>query len=310
MRVAWLAVPFTTGELLASALDSYTSPFRTSCAIGLWIIWGTTAVAAMIARPFTLGFVRIWMPAGLAVAIWALIETQSSDRLSGTEPTSFLIAISLAVTTLAAVSSLVPSIGTVFINNQNTDLEKRLLLRPPAAVAFVLVPLVWAVIVAGAISGYLLLAAQRWVIGAVVLVAGIAIVAHGYRSLLILTKRWAVFVPAGLVLHDPLTLGDEAILLPKSAIMSLQIIPASARRQEVARRIFSKKSQPSNGPQLNQSMSDLCAGSLGVAVELRLHEPARVPRLHKPPELATTIRFAPTSTHTFTQEALARDIVS
>lgn len=294
MRAAWLAVPFTSGELLASALDSYTPSFRTSCAIGLWVIWGTTAVAAMIARPLTLGFVRIWMPAGLAATIWAVIETRSSGALADAE-----IVIAIAVSTLAATASLMPSVGTAFCNSpfaNAASLEKRLPLRPPAAGAFILAPLLWAVVVAGAVSGYLLLAAERWLVGAAVLVVGLIVAALSYQSLLILGKRWVVFVPAGIVLHDPLTLGDEAILLPKSGVKSLRVVPATTRRLEAA-----QKSE--------KSATDLCAGCLGAAIELRLHEPARIPRLRKAPELATFIRFAPASADAFVQEALTRDII-
>ena len=330
MRAAWLAVPFTSGELLASALDGYTSSFRTSCAIGLWVIWGTTAVAAMIARPVTLGFVRIWMPAGLAATIWAVIEI-SGGEASRAEPALFLVVASLAVATLAAASSLMPSVGTAFINSPfatAASLEKRLPLRPPAAGAFVLAPLLWAVVVAGAVSGYLLLAAERWLIGTAVLIVGLIVAALSYQSLLILGKRWVVFVPAGIVLHDPLTLGDEAILLPKSGVKSLRVVPASTRRLEAAaeksksltpKKPASKQPRSQAGPtqspeaqpreSLHSGKTDLCAGCLGAAIELSLHEPARIPRLRKAPELATVIRFAPASADAFIQEALTRDII-
>ena len=336
MRAAWLAVPFTSGELLASALDSYTPSFRTSCAIGLWVIWSTTAVAAMIARPLTLGFVRIWMPAGLAATIWAAIETRSSGALadaeiSGAEPALFLVVIAIAVSTLATAASLMPSVGTAFINSPFASaaiLEKRLPLRPPAAGAVVLAPLLWAVVVAGAVSGYLLLAAERWLVGAAVLVVGLIVTALSCQSLLILGKRWVVFVPAGIVLHDPLTLGDEAILLPKSGVKSLRVVPAATRRQEAAaekskaltlKKSASRQPQSQAGPtqspeaqpreSLHSDATDLCAGCLGAAIELRLHEPARIPRLRKAPELATVIRFAPASADAFVQEALTRDII-
>lgn len=332
MRATWLATPFTTGEMLATALNSYTPSFRTSCAIGLWVIWGTTAVAAMIARPVTLGFVRIWMPAGLAATIWAVIEI-SGGEVSRAEPALFLVVTSLAVATLAATASLMPGVGTAFINGpfangHAASLEKRLPLRPPAAGAFVLAPLLWAVVVAGAVSGYLLLAAERWLIGAAVLIAGLIVAALSYQSLLILGKRWAVFVPAGIVLHDPLTLGDEAILLPKSGVKSLRVVPASTRRLEAAaeksksltpKKPASKQPRaqacPTQSPEaqpresLHSGTTNLCAGCLGAAIELRLHEPARVPRLRKAPELATAIRFAPASADAFIQEALTRDII-
>ena len=306
MRAAWLAVPFTTGEMLAAALHSYTPSFRTACAVGLWVLWGATALAAMTLRPFALGFVRIWMPAGLAAAVWAV-----GARSAATQPVANgqlgEATLGLAIAAIAAMASLVPSVGMAFADRQdtsspNTSIERRLLLRPPAAVAFILVPLVWATTIAGSISGPLLLSAERWVLGAVVLAVGLAVAFRGYQSLLVLARRWVVFVPAGIVLHDPLTLGDEAILLPKSGIKSLQVVSASARRQAAATRKTLTGSTP-------RTAADLCAGSLGAAIELLLHEPARIPRLRKTPELATRIHFSPSSTHIFIQEALIRNII-
>ena len=307
MRAAWLAVPFTTGEVLATALHSYAPSFRTACAVGLWVLWGATALAAMTLRPFALGFVRIWMPAGLAAAVWA---QSASDGEPGEA------ALGLAIAAIAAAASLMPSVGTAFTDQRvssrpNTSIERRLLLRPPAAVAFILVPLAWAATIAGSISGPLLLAAERWVLGAVVLVVGLAVAFRGYQSLLILARRWVVFVPAGIVLHDPLTLGDEAILLPKSGIKSLQIVSASTRRQEAALQEAAKaRKNKTATAEPTSTKTDLCAGSVGTAIDLTLHEPARIPRLRQAPELATCIRFSPSSAHTFTEEALARSIVS
>ena len=310
MRAAWLAVPFTTGEVLATALHSYAPSFRTACAVGLWVLWGAAALAAMTLRPFALGFVRIWMPAGLAAAVWAVAaRSVAEERLGET-------ILGLAIAAIAAAASLMPSVGAAFTDQRvtsrpNTSVERRLLLRPPAATAFALTPLAWAATIAGSISGPLLLAAERWVLGAVVLVVGLAVAFRGYQSLLILARRWVVFVPAGIVLHDPLTLGDEAILLPKSGIKSLQIVSASTRRQEAALQEAAKarKNETATaGP--TSTKADLCSGSLGTAIDLTLHEPARIPRLRQAPELATCVRFSPSSAHTFTEEALARSIVS
>lgn len=303
MRVAWLAVPFTTGEMLAIALHSYAPSFRTACAVGLWVLWGATALSSMTLRPFALGFVRIWMPAGLAAAIWAAAARSAADGRPGEA------ALGLAIAAIAAAASLMPNVGAAFTDHQvasrpNTSIERRLLLRPPAATAFALTPLVWAAIIAGSISGPLLLAAERWGLGAVVLVMGLAVALCGYQSLMVLARRWVVFVPAGIVLHDPLTLGDEAILLPTSGIKSFEIIPASTRRREAAE---ARKNE--TAADRASSKADLSAGSVGAAIDMSLHESARIPRLRKAPDLAICIRFSPSSARTFAEEALTRNIV-
>ena len=241
----------------------------------------------------------------MAAVVWAAAaRSVAEERLGET-------VLGLAIAAIAAAASLMPSVGAAFtdqriVSRPNTSIERRLLLRPPAATAFALTPLAWAATIAGSISGPLLLAAERWVLGAVVLVVGLAVAFRGYQSLMVLARRWAVFVPAGIVLHDPLTLGDEAILLPKSGIKSMRVVSASTRRQEAAE---ARRNEAATAGHISPK-ADLCAGSLGTAIDLTLHEPARIPRLRQAPELAACVRFSPSSVHAFTEEALARSIVN
>lgn len=251
----------------------------------------------------------------MAAAVWAAgamsAATQPAATQSVAEERLGETILGLAIAAIAAAASLMPSVGAAFTDQRvasrpNASIERRLLLRPPAATAFALTPLAWAATIAGSISGPVLLASQRWVLGAIVLVVGLAAALLGYQSLMVLARRWAVFVPAGIVLHDPLTLGDEAILLPKSGIKSMQVVSASTRRQEATE--ARKNETAIDGP--TSPKADLCAGSVGTAIDLTLHEPARIPRLRKAPELATCVRFSPSSVHAFTEEALARSILT
>ena len=64
---------------------------------------------------------------------------------------------------------------------------------------------------AGIASGPLLLAAEQWVAGGAALAVGAPVAWVLARSMHNLARRWAVFVPAGMVLHDPLTLVDPVL---------------------------------------------------------------------------------------------------
>jgi hypothetical protein len=77
---------------------------------------------------------------------------------------------------------------------------------------------------------------------AVPLVALLARALHG------LSRRWLVFVPAGIVVHDPMTLGDP-VLFPRQAIARL-------------------------GP--GRSGLDLTLGAFRPPLEIRLHEDAQL----------------------------------
>ena len=73
--------------------------------------------------------------------------------------------------------------------------------------------------------GPLLLAAQQWVIGAVLTAVGLVVVLALARALHQLARRWVVFVPAGVVVHDPLGLVDP-VLLPRGWVQGFAPAPA------------------------------------------------------------------------------------
>ena len=73
----------------------------------------------------------------------------------------------------------------------------------------------WAVLVAAVTAGPLLLAARLWVAGALLTALGAALAIVTARALHGLSERWAVLVPAGLVLHDPMTVTDPFLLPPR-----------------------------------------------------------------------------------------------
>ena len=106
-----------------------------------------------------------------------------------------------------------------FVDGSSYGSEQRFGLRTPLFLLIGPVPLVWLVTVVG-LAGPLLLAAQQWLAGAVLTVFGLGVARYSTRSLHALARRWVVFVPAGVVLHDPLVLAD-AILLPRRQIVAL-----------------------------------------------------------------------------------------
>jgi hypothetical protein len=95
--------------------------------------------------------------------------------------------------------------------------------------------LAWALLAGLPVAAVLLLADGRWVVGAVTAVlAGGAVYVLG-RSLHGLSRRWVVFVPAGLVLHDPMSLADP-VLFPKTNIASIEVAPADTEALDLTMR--------------------------------------------------------------------------
>jgi hypothetical protein len=100
-------------------------------------------------------------------------------------------------------------------------------LRVPPALLLGPLPLAVLAVGVGVAAGPLLLADGRLPLGAVTLAAGWALAAAALRSLYALSQRWAVLVPAGIVLKDPLTLVDP-VLFPRDRIIALRPLAGSA----------------------------------------------------------------------------------
>ena len=215
---------------------------------------------------------------GLAVAIWAAI---AGDAVAISD------AVALGTAVLAVATAFSPLTGDVFIDGSSYGPERRMALRVPTALLLGPVPLTWAAAAAGATAGPLLLAAHQWVAGVVAMAVGAPIVRLATRSLHQLSRRWIVFVPAGMVLHDPLGLPEPALFLRRSI---QQLGPAPA----------------------DSSALDLTQGSVGLALQAQFVEPTEmlVRRARNTTENVTveSLVFTPTRPGALLDEARSRRI--
>ena len=91
--------------------------------------------------------------------------------------------------------------------------EQRFPLRVPPALFLGPLPIARLLVAAGVVAPVLLLADGEIVLGLAALLVGAALVVVLSRSLASLSRRWAVLVPAGFVVVDPLTLADPVLFL-------------------------------------------------------------------------------------------------
>ena len=218
LRVLWILVPFTTGALVDDALSGRIASLRHGATALFWIVWAVTLVATLVPRGPSLTAVRLVLPASAAAALWCSARvTLAATAVAG-------VVVSIA----ASAASLVAPAGEEFVNGSSYGDERRMLLRPPAALLVLLVPLAAIAVMVGAVAGVLLLLAHMWIIGAVAVVVGLPVAVVATRALHQLTRRWVVFVPAGFVLHDHLAL-SEPVLFPRTDIVKLGPAPADTR---------------------------------------------------------------------------------
>jgi hypothetical protein len=222
VRLSWIALPFTAGPTLAEALDSASRPVQLVASSGLWAGWAVGVAATLVPHPLSLTALRFVAPAAVVAVVAAAAAGHASP-------------LALGWTTVTAAWAFAPSFGVVCVNGPAYPNERRFLLRVPGALLVGPLALAWALAVACMAAGPLLIAARQWVAGAIAFVIGAPVAVVLMRSMHALSRRWAVFVPAGVVLHDPLTLADP-VLFPRQSVEVLRPAPADSDSLDLTQR--------------------------------------------------------------------------
>jgi hypothetical protein len=230
---AWTVVPLAHGGAVAGALHSWGEPTRSVASAGLWAAWLIALLALLVPVPAALTASRLLLAASVPLLTWA-----GWDGGPGWEPGLAL----LAATLLSR-----PEAGEWFVNGGAYPNERRYLLRTPGFLLLGPLPVLAAAAVAAPAVVLLLVADRRWPAAVVAAVLGLPAATVSLRSLHQLSRRWAVLVPAGLVVHDPLSLADPVLLPTK--------IMTSVGRAEAG-----------------TDALDLTQRSLGAAVEIEMDE--------------------------------------
>lgn len=279
LRAAWVLVPFTLGPALGGALAGRTGAVDAVATVMAWTGWTAVLVALLVPRGSSLTVVRVGVPGALVLAAWAV-------GLGGADVGGPAGVAALVVTAVATALALAPATSDAFVTGSAYGAERRFALRCPPTLA-VLAVVTWVAVAAGAVAGPLLLAAERWLAGAVVLVVGAAVVVLGGRSLHQLARRWVVFVPSGLVVHDPVARPDS-VMAPRPLIESLGPAPD------------------------HDDVVDLTLGASGLGLVLVTSEPLPVTVRHGRDQLgtepATRVVFTPSRPGAVLAEAGSRRI--
>lgn len=251
LPVLWGILPFAAGPAFADALDPRDRAVQVVASSVLWLAWACALAASLVPRTVSLTVVRIIMPASLPATIWAALAVPTFG-------VGNVVAIASAAVVTVAV--LAPFTGDLMVNGSAYGNERRAPLRAPAGLLIGPLELAWIVCIVGATAGPLLLASSAWVVGGVALLAGWPAAYVAGRALHGLSERWIVFVPAGFVLHDQMTIADP-MLVPRRMVRSIGPAPADT------------------------TATDFTSGSLGLVLEVVLTDPlgvAPIPRRTRP----------------------------
>lgn len=239
-RAAWLAVAALGGAAVGDALDGRSGPVQVVGTAGAWLGWAAGAVGLAVAGVATLTLVRTVVPGSLVVAAVTLIGGADAGRE--------IALVAPAVAATAIVSSA--EFGRVYIQASAYGDELRFGLRPPFG--YLLASgVTWVIAVAA-----IVLAPLAWAAGAWAAAPPLTLVAAASLYLLPvrwhqLSRRWLVFVPAGIVVHDPVVLADT-LMVRRHEVTSVLLDDRGAARQTAA---------------------DLTGPTPGIAVEVTLAKP-------------------------------------
>ncbi len=243
-RALWFLLAVMVGPSVGQLVgNNRPSMFTGTVEVVLWLGWFVGLVALLAPSTVSLTVIRILAPMivfGVAI----------SATLTGTFGPG--IALALVGSLAAAAVIFLPQIGDLMVNGSSYGAERRLALRPPAGALLGPIQIAWLACAIGLVTGPILIATERWILGLIASAAGAGLVYWGGRALHQLSKRWIVFVPVGFVIHDYYVLA-ESILLQRKTITELGPAPA----QPVA-------------------AADLSGGALGLALQVSLDEPTPI----------------------------------
>lgn len=170
----------------------------------LWVAWALGLLATLAPRPVTLTALRVVAPAFVIGAVLAAI---------GGDASTIAVVGALVATLVCAVLASGHDIASAAANADAYGDEQRYPLRVPPALFLGPLPGARLLVAASVVAPVLLLADGTIVLGVASLLVGAAIVFVLSRSLDTLSRRWAVLVPAGFVVVDPLSLSDPTLFL-------------------------------------------------------------------------------------------------
>jgi hypothetical protein len=208
-RLAWLAVAVIGGQAISDAVADRSDAVQVVAVVGAWIGWAVGAAALAVKSVVSLTVLRAVVPGALVVTVALVLFGAGPDD-------ALLLGLPALVTALLVASA---EVGRPYLQASAYGDERRFGLRPPLGYLAATV-VTWLVWITAVIAAPLALAAKAWVVALpallVAVLGGLALPRRWHQ----LSRRWLVFVPAGLVLHDPVVL-DETLMLPRRRIVAV-----------------------------------------------------------------------------------------
>ena len=247
LRIVWLLQPLAFVPLISDASTSMPDTGRLVVAVLAWAAWACVLLATFVPSTVSITVGRLLAPVLPFVAAVAAF---------GAPAAGWKVALGVGAAMVAVVVWFSGEIGIALAQGSAYGAEQRFPLKPP--VPF-LVPRVvsWIVIATSVVAGAVYLGNERWVVGVALLVLAVAASRFLGPRFHQLSRRWLVVVPAGLVVHDPLLLVENALFRVVD-LASVRLAPADTEA------------------------ADLTGGTAGLPLEISLREMDTIVKVGKP----------------------------
>ncbi len=221
LRILWVALAVVMGFAVGEAVDGVGGVAGAIPAATWWLVVAVSVVALVVQGPIGLTVVRLLSPATVPAAIIAWV--------AGAHPVMGVSATALAaVTAFVAMSG---DAGAALVQAASYGHERRFPLRMPAALVPPVV-LAWVVWSATVLASVVLLAHAAWLPGAVLGVAFVVLTWFLLGRFHRFSRRWLVLVPAGVVVHDPVMLG-ETLMVQRTNVAHVQLALADTEAADL-----------------------------------------------------------------------------
>jgi hypothetical protein len=260
LAAVWATLPVTAGGAIAEATTGWSTAPQIVAAVLCWAAWAAGLLAIVVPRPIGLTVAREVAPCFLvlAVIVAAAADVDTAEAVAA-----------VVATVVAQVLVARPPLAFLAANAAAYGDEERFPLRVPPGLFLAPIPLARLVVGAAIAAGPLLLADERWGLGALAVLVAIPVVTVLARALHGLSSRWTVLVPAGVVVVDPLTLSDPVLFL-RERIVSVRAVGAA--------------------PPIGEDVLDLRLGASLGSVVLTFDRPAEVFRALRSRRGAQSVR--------------------
>jgi len=221
LRLLVVVVAASMTVAIADAADARSSAAAPAATTAWSLMTVAMVIALVVPAPLSLTVMRILAPATVPAAVTVL--ALGNGALWG--------AVALVAAVLTAMVSLSAEAAEALVQGSAYGREHRLPLRTPAALLIPML-LVWSVWCTVLLSAVLELGAEHWVVGGVLAALAGALGWLLAQRLHRFSRRWLVVVPAGLVVHDSVTLG-ETLMVRRGNVALARLAPANTQAADL-----------------------------------------------------------------------------